>query len=470
VTVALGRQPYSPRLRTALVLSGTGTLGAYHAGVLRALREAGVKIDLVAGRGIGVVGALFGSVDGGARLWAADGFWHSREVARFYRWRTTLRVLAWTLWAALSLTLAPILVLASGLLVYSFSFLLALVHLRAGADLADKYSALVRSAFEAGGLPTIVPQIIVVFCGALLVQLVLASRRAALRSGRRKARGAFWWRVVGAPLSSREVIAFWRGALWRLMTGGTKVAQPTSLDLSRRYSELLTEGLGQPGFREFLAVVHDLDARRDMVVALLAESHRAAFFGRGPGGAWAQRAAETLDLAGVGRDHGMDALAAALSIPVVGEPWPVTFAAENYWRGETHRLCDRPEALARLLEEVQQAGVEQVIVVLPGPALDSPHALSPSRLEGRSRLGEWLSAAEIASSRDAVGARRDTFRNLFVIGPEHNPVGPFDFTGAYDERSDRVVGLSELVDRGYEDAYRQFIEPEVGAGGDDLKP
>ncbi|HMB81767.1 MAG TPA: patatin-like phospholipase family protein, partial [Vicinamibacterales bacterium] len=43
--------PYSPQRRTALVLTGTGTAGAYHAGVLRALHEAGVKIDIVAGRG-----------------------------------------------------------------------------------------------------------------------------------------------------------------------------------------------------------------------------------------------------------------------------------------------------------------------------------------------------------------------------------------------------------------------------------
>mgnify|MGYP002022991102 CR=1 FL=1 len=40
------------------MLTGTGTAGAYHAGVLRALHEAGVKIDLVAGRGIGAVGAF----------------------------------------------------------------------------------------------------------------------------------------------------------------------------------------------------------------------------------------------------------------------------------------------------------------------------------------------------------------------------------------------------------------------------
>ena len=62
-------ESYSPQRRTALVFSGTGTDGAYHAGVLRALDEAGVKLDVVAGRGIGVLAALFAAVDGGQRLW-----------------------------------------------------------------------------------------------------------------------------------------------------------------------------------------------------------------------------------------------------------------------------------------------------------------------------------------------------------------------------------------------------------------
>ena len=48
---------YSPRRRTALVLTGSGTSGAYHAGVLKALDESGVKLDLVVGSGVGAVGA-----------------------------------------------------------------------------------------------------------------------------------------------------------------------------------------------------------------------------------------------------------------------------------------------------------------------------------------------------------------------------------------------------------------------------
>jgi hypothetical protein len=51
----------------------------------------------------------------------------------------------------------------------------------------------------------------------------------------------------------------------------------------------------------------------------------------------------------------------------------------------------------------------------------------------------------------------------------HNPIGPFDFAGGYDDRSHRRQGLGELMGRGYEDAYHQFIEPVVGASGERME-
>src|SRR4029450_8077942 len=68
---------YSPSRRTALVLCGTGAHGAYHAGVLRALQEAGVRIDLVAGHGVGAAGAMLSAIDGSGRLWEPAGIWRS---------------------------------------------------------------------------------------------------------------------------------------------------------------------------------------------------------------------------------------------------------------------------------------------------------------------------------------------------------------------------------------------------------
>src|SRR5215475_7449445 len=99
---------YSPQRRTALVLVGTGTAGVYHAGVLRALHEAGVKIDVVAGQGVGAIGALFAAVDGGQRLWEDHGFWSGPEVRRFYGWRAASRFVAFLLAVAVAIVLVPL--------------------------------------------------------------------------------------------------------------------------------------------------------------------------------------------------------------------------------------------------------------------------------------------------------------------------------------------------------------------------
>ena len=48
----------------------------------------------------------------------------------------------------------------------------------------------------------------------------------------------------------------------------------------------------------------------------------------------------------------------------------------------------------------------------------------------------------------------------------HNPVGPFDFNGCYDKESDRLINLDELVNRGYEDGARQFVEAVVAESGE----
>jgi hypothetical protein len=79
-----------------------------------------------------------------------------------------------------------------------------------------------------------------------------------------------------------------------------------------------------------------------------------------------------------------------------------------------------------------------------------------------------IAATEAAALRDALEMARLRFDSVYVVCPAHNPVGAFDVTGAYDEASDRRQDVGELIDRGYEDAYRQFIEPVVGASGEHL--
>src|SRR6476469_368935 len=120
---------YSPQRRTALVLTGTGTAGAYHAGVLRALHEAGVKIDVIGAHGVGVVGALFAAVDGVHRLWDERGFWRSSAVRDLYPWRSTLRWIVWTLTLSVALVAFPRRALVAGLIVFPIDFVLKMVGL-----------------------------------------------------------------------------------------------------------------------------------------------------------------------------------------------------------------------------------------------------------------------------------------------------------------------------------------------------
>jgi hypothetical protein len=340
----------------------------------------------------------------------------------------------------------------------------------AGSRLTAGFSGWVASLFAPAAFPTVIPRLalfaILVALAALAIGLAAGLLRA---TARRRTRKGFMWRLLGAPLSTTAVVERCSTELWNLIRGAAPVAPPPRGELARRYVELLTENHGQPGFRELLVTVHDMDARRDVVFAMLGPAHRARFFGRPGAAESADRYVETFDLSGVAREHALDALAAALTVPIATEPQLVTFAAEGPWRGETHRLCDRPGSLARLIEEVAAAGAEQVILLTAAPPSARVHELSSGRSDLRGKAGEPLAAFEAAAVRDALEHFAGRFAGLFVIRPGHNPLGPLDFTGVYDERSDRSHTLGELVDRGYEDAYRQFIEPVVAASGDLLE-
>ena len=423
---------YSPSRRTALVLCGTGAHGAYHAGVLRALQEAGVRIDLVAGHGVGAAGAMLSAIDGGGRLWEPAGVWRSAQSRSLYGWTPTVQ-LVWCAFLALlvCLLVPPVLMVVA------------------------PSTPLVRQISAAA--------LVLVFVAAAAIAATVGVARSQ-RQTRRRAAGNPWWDVAGTPFDATRAIRVFSETLWQLIRGASRDPRPPQ-DSGRRYADVLAEGLGQPGFRELMIVATDLDAHGDVVAALLREPYRRDFVAPRIG---RERRAEAFDLAGAGREHALDIMAAALTPPVGCEPRLVTFAPDGYWRGETHRLCDRPGAVVRLFDELAAAAVSQLIVVTAVPVASVPHRLRALRLDMRSRLGEFIEAAESAALHDAIGLARLRFDACYVIRPSHNPVGPFDVSGAYDEASDRRHSTGELMERGYEDAYHQFIEPIVGASGDQL--
>jgi predicted acylesterase/phospholipase RssA len=456
---------YSPERRTALVLSGTGADGAYHAGVLRALQETGIKIDLIGGRGVGALGAVLHAIDGAARLWEPDGVWRGEAAAHLYRWRWPFRWLQRLVVALLAVLALPLVALVAIAAIYPLALALAMAGVGSGAELAQGLLDLIGRAFGPGALPTWLPRaaLAIAAIGVVVLALGTVLERRAQR-GRRTAAAPAVWSLLGPPIEEVGAVRAATNALWSILKGGAALRAPDSRDLGRRYTELLADNLGQPGFRELLLVAHDLDARRDVVFGLVKEPYRKALFAAVT--APSARRAEAQDLAGVAREHLVDALAASLALPGLCPPRLVSFAADTFWRGESHRLADRTAALGRLVEEVAAAGAEQLILVSAAPEPPSPHGLRPARGDARGQAGELFASAETAALADALRHLQHRFQWTHVIRPSHNPVRPLDLGGAYDERSDRLQSLDELVERGYEDAFRQFIEPVLGDSGE----
>ena len=473
---ATGRVPrrgafgtYSPSRRTGLIFSGTGTHGAYHAGVLRALQEAGVRVDVVAGHGIGAATAILAAIEGGSKLWDKGGLWSPARAGRYYRWRWPLRSAGY-LAALLALVCTiPFIVLALGALVYAAGFVVSLLGLDAGTTLVTWVSGRIAEVFAGSRLPTVVPRLVMLIVIALAAVLAGSVFLATpQRDGMgRVVKARWWWRVLAGALDTSELRRAVTRAAWDLVRGAATAGKPTDAALSRRYSEVLTDNLGQPGCRELMIAVADLDARRDIVGALLADDHQERFFASQPG---RERSAEVVDLGWVGRDMVVDFLGAALTPAIGAEPHSVAFPAESYWRGEVHRGCDRPGMVGRLLLELKSANVGQCVVVSAAAPPASPHRLNAPLLDPRARLGEFLTTAEASGLDDAIGVAHQQFEALFVICPSHNPLGPFESTGTYDQGSDRRRAIDELLQQGYQDAYQQFIDPAVGASGDELAP
>jgi hypothetical protein len=437
--------------------------------VLRALHEAGVRVDVVAGHGVGAATAVLAAIEGGAKLGDEGGIWRSPSAREFYRWRWPLRATAQLSVLLIAVFAIPLLVAVVLAAAYAIGFLMALMAVSAGESLVRWASEEALTAFSSSGLPTLVPRLAMLV--GLAMALVLAAGQVLARPEAggmsRTARGRWWWRLVSSPLDTGPVRAAVSRAVWDLIRGGATTVKPSRVVLSRRYAEVLAENLGQPGCRELLIGATDLDARRDVVGALLPTARQGRFFAPQPG---RDRAAEVVNLASSDRDLVFDLVGAALTPSIGAEAHPIAYAVDGYWHGETHRGCDRPGILARLLAELDAADVVQVIVVSAAAPPLAPHRLRVPPIEPRSRLGEFLAAAEAAALEDAVAAARSQFDAVFVILPAHNPVNCFDTAGAHDEGSDRRRALGELEKQGYDDAYEQFIDPVVGASGEQLAP
>jgi hypothetical protein len=448
------------------VLTGSGSTGAYHAGALRALDESGVKIDLVVGTGVGALSAAYAAVGGGPKLYGPGGFWDGVRWGAFYRVRPVVHLALALLGVSLAIFALPVVVgLLLGLL-----FPVLLIADRVWPGLASRVLALVWVAPETLSSPYLAALAVPVFALALVA--VVAVGFAFLRDRRR------FPEAFEAFLDARPALERIRRGLWDIARGAAlSGGPPDPAELGRRYVALLAENLGEPGFRELVLRAADLETARPLAFALVREDTPRR----------SSALQDAVDLAAPGQAPLLfDAVATALLCPLALPPRRVSFPRGAVHGGETHRLTDGTFVHGCGIAEAIAAGAEQVIVVTGVPESAAPLARrrgALAQVDAAVRSLERQAAAEIsavqrinrivgtlghrtASGRgaweDPATGREYREIDLWVVRPERRTLGPMELDGARDPATEVAQTPDDLLELGYRDAYRQFVEPVVG--------
>ena len=123
------------------------------------------------------------------------------------------------------------------------------------------------------------------------------------------------------------------------------------------------------------------------------------------------------------------------------EPHAIVFAPEAYWRGETHRLCDRPSGASRACWTSSWTWASsRLLLVSAAPESPGPHALTrPARSTAVAAWASTSQSSEAAAVRDAT---RIDCRGR-AAARVHHPAG---------SQSDRAVRLRRRLRRSLEPA------------------
>jgi hypothetical protein len=462
------------------VLTGSGASGAYHAGVMRALDESGVKVDLVVGSGAGTVAAAFAAVAGGGKLYGTGGFWDGAGWASFYRFPPALRVALLLLATAFGVFLFPVgLAVLAGLL---FPLVLIVDVVAPGLP-----SRLIEGLWAAPSVlraPYLAALAVPVF--ALSVLVVVYLLLGWLRNGRRLAE------EFETPLDARPARKRLSDALWEVARGSAISADPPSeSELGKRFVALLAENLGQPGFRELILRAADLETGNVLPFVLLHDGARAAFASTRAHGPRSRLEGipGAVDLREPGHDSLLfDAVVTGLLPPLVAPVRRVSFPKGGIFAGETHRLTDATLAAGCGISEAIAAGADQVIVasgspnsVSPPPRRRGPRAAADvvlATLERQALEGDVRGAERTSRMVETLGHRMEdggrawqdpatgrVYRDVpvYVIRPDRRAFGPLELDGAQDPATEVLETPEDLLEQGYRDAYRMFVEPVVGA-------
>jgi hypothetical protein len=260
--------------------------------------------------------------------------------------------------------------------------------------------------------------------------------------------------------------------------------------LGRKYVSLLSENLGQPGFRELILRTADLETGGPLPFVVLDDAHRSSFASaraRGPRSRL-DGLPNAVDLRAPGYDTLVfDAVMTGLVAPGVVPVRRVSFPKGGIFAGESHRLTESGLAGGSGLSEAIAAGAEQILIVTAAPEEARP----PARRRGARALADGVlatlerQAVEVdlrATERinrmvETLGHRTDdggrgwqdpetgrVYRSvgLYVIRPDRRVLAPLDLDGSEDPATEVRATTTDLLELGYRDAYRLFVEPVVG--------
>jgi len=455
--------------RTAVVFAGSGASGAYHAGVLKALDEAGVRIDLMVGSGVGVLAAAFGAAASGAALYGEKGLWREISFRRVFRLRWGVRFLRSLALVALSAFLVPaVLALMLGLFLPAFL----------AVDFAQP--GFMTRLFEA--VAALAPGLRLFFVFALAAPtflaflFVLLRGVSLLRSSRRRIgealESAFDLSGIEKDLARR---------LWEAARGpALNESAPLASEIGRQFAALIAENAGQPGFRGLVLRAANLDARKPLVLKLVSDEGRRI--------SRDQDGDDLLDLKeSAAAPLLYDVVATAFAATPLSSPRRVRLPKQGASGGEVHRIAEASAAAGSGLSEAIGMGADQIVLVTATANDPGPHserrglkALASAflALQERTSIESDLKQTErLNRIVDTVGHQKSTgerewqdpltgrkFRSVtvHVIRPRKARLRPLDLDGAVDPSSEVETSLLDWLDEGHRDAHRCYLDSALG--------
>ena len=444
---------YSPTRRTAVVLVGEGTSIAYLVGALKALLDAGVRVDLMVGKGVGAIVAAFGAIQAGEKLWSRPGLLGSITRERPWRLRAPYLATLICLAGAFGVFISPAIL---GILLLITLPLLAAARIIAPSAVDGFQNGVQERIVGFSSQLDPIYLRAMAFPIALLFALLLI-RWVLPRFFRRGEPGRGLARFFGegiidlAPFTN----VLERG-LWEAVRGASVEPRPPQRkQIGQRYRDLLSSSFGQLDYCELIFYALDVNVGQEVPFVLLKDRWLSRMRARGP--SQGAVAAEPTDLAGDAAPLLFDALVASVSPPSLVPSVPLRLPLEGRHGGEVHRFSSSLLAGHSAVNDAVAAGAQQIIYISGAPASGDPRAGGFQRLADaavRQTLENDLQWGNSVTSRPG----------LFVVRPDKARLGTFEFAGRSLYGEERLE-MSALAAHGERDMTRMFIQPLVGQIG-----